>query len=111
MKLLLALLVMASTALAGDRPDAGRYEGVSHDGPPITVWVSGLGADFVLDGLPIIDLMWDFDINGYRATHEDIVFFFLEIEQPEGGSIWFWEWWIPIGDDWIKVDWGQMAHS
>lgn len=110
MKLLLAFIITAAMAFAGDHPDNGFYTGVSHGGTYVSMAVSGIGADFTFSGQTPIDLMWDPEQQSYVSSNGSYLFEFWDYSTPEM-TIWIWiEYWR-TGDQWVEINWGQMAHS
>ena len=111
MKLLLAIIMTVATAFAGDHPDNGFYNGVSHGGTYVSMAVSGIGADFTFSGQTPIDLLWDHEEGFYVSSNGSYMFEFWDYSTPEM-TIWIWvQYWDAGVQNWVEINWGQMAHS
>ena len=92
MKLLLALTLMAATALAGDRLPPGTYHGIDTDGGDITVQ-SNPNSQVIsinLEGLWPMFGLWNPLHGSYVVEVGSCYFEFWEWVDTDGNHQWFW---------------------
>lgn len=92
MKLLLALTLMAATALAGDRLPPGTYHGIDTGGNDITVSAppNTQVISINLEGVGSLFAVWNPLHGSYVANVAGCYFEFWEWIDTDGNHQWFW---------------------